>query len=353
MFDLINNQNKLLGDDLKKEIKQGSKVRIAASCFSMYAFNELKKELGEIEELKFLFTSPTFTKDQVSVDLKKEKREFYIPKQNRESNLYGSDFEIKLRNEMTLKVIAKECAEWVKKKVKFKSNTTTSNIPNLIGLENADKTTINYMPIDGFTTRELGYQKGNNIFTAINKNDFAEQSKFLFAMFDEVWGDKLKVQDIPDNVKEIYIIRFDLKNKTTPEKFIEAFNKQITFQVLFKFCFGAEVKYLTAIKTFDEKMNILKTYQTEWQKDLQSDFPLTTKLETIYKVMLSNITGINFRADETFEAYIERNSAIKRQNLEIDRLTRIMNAEKQPNIKMNLNDKIKQLKKELANLMAI
>lgn len=203
MFDLINNQNKLLGDDLKEEIKQGSKVRIAASCFSMYAFNELKKELGEIEELKFLFTSPTFTKDQVAEDLKKEKREFYIPKQNRENSLYGSDFEIKLRNEMTLKVIAKECAEWVKKKVKFKSNTTTSSIPNLIGLENTDKTTVNYMPIDGFTTTELGYQKGNNIFTAINKNDFAEQSKFLFAMFDEVWGDKSKVQDITDTVVEM------------------------------------------------------------------------------------------------------------------------------------------------------
>lgn len=153
-----------------------------------------------------------------------------------------------------------------------------------------------------------------------------------------------------DNVKEIYIIQLDLKNKTTPEKFIEAFNKQINFQVLFKFCSGAEVKYLTAIKTFGENMKILKTYQTEWQQPLSLDFPLTTKLETVYKAILSNITGIVFRADETFELYIERNSAIKRQNLEIDRLTRIMTAEKQPNIKMNINDKIKQLKKNLEEM---
>lgn len=153
-----------------------------------------------------------------------------------------------------------------------------------------------------------------------------------------------------DNVKEIYIIRLDLKHITIPEKFIESFNKQINFQVLFKFCNGAEVKYLTSIKTFDENMKILKTYQAEWQKDLQIEFPLTTKLETVYKAILSNITGIVFRAEETFETYIERNSAIKRQNLEIDRLTRIMTAEKQPNIKMNINDKIKQLKKNLEEM---
>ena len=203
MFETIDNRNVLLGNDLKQEIKKGSKIRIAASCFSMYAYYELKEQLGQIDELKFLFTSPTFTKDQISDDLKKEKREFFIPKQNRENSLYGSEFEIKLRNEMTLKAVAKECAEWVKNKVKFKSNKTDGNIPNLIGIERTDKTVMNYMPIDGFTTTELGYQQGKNIFTAINKNDFTEQSKFLFSMFDEVWNDKSKVEDITETVVEM------------------------------------------------------------------------------------------------------------------------------------------------------
>lgn len=203
MFETIDNRGKLLGDDLKEELKQGSKVRIAASCFSMYAFNELKKELSQIDELEFLFTSPTFTKEQIADDLKKEKREFFIPKQHRENSLYGSEFEIKLRNEMTLKAVAKECAEWVRKKVQFKSNKTDGNIPNLIGIEKPDKSTVNYMPIDGFTTTELGYQQGNNIFTAISKNDFLEQSKYLFSMFDEIWNDKDKVEEITNTVVEM------------------------------------------------------------------------------------------------------------------------------------------------------
>ena len=165
MFENIDNRTKILGDDLKKEIQGGSKLRIAASCFSMYAFNELKKELSDIEELKFLFTAPTFTKEHIADNLKKEKREFFIPKQNRENSLYGSEFEIKLRNEMTLKAVAKECAKWVQEKVKFKSNITQGNIPNLIGIEKTDGSSVTYNPIDGFTTTDLGYQKGNNIFT--------------------------------------------------------------------------------------------------------------------------------------------------------------------------------------------
>lgn len=203
MFKNIDNRTSLLGDDLKKEIQAGSKLRIAASCFSMYAFKELKEELSKIKELEFLFTSPTFTNAGLADSTKKEKREFFIPKQNRENSLYGNDFEIKLRNEMTLKAIAKECADWVKEKVKFKSNITSNTIPNIIGIEKSDGTSLTYNPIDGFTTSDLGYQQGSNIFTATMKTDFAEQSKFLFSMFDEVWNDKAKVEDITDRVVEM------------------------------------------------------------------------------------------------------------------------------------------------------
>ena len=123
-MELINNTTKTLRDDLAVEIKEGSRLSVAAACFSIYAFQELKKELQGIEELRFIFTSPTFTTEKA----KKEKREFYIPRLNRERSLYGTEFEVKLRNELTQKAIAKECAEWIRKKVTFKSNVTNENI---------------------------------------------------------------------------------------------------------------------------------------------------------------------------------------------------------------------------------
>ena len=199
MFETIDNRSKILGDDLKQEIKGGEKVRIAASCFSMYAFNELKEELSKVKELEFIFTSPTFTKDNYADNLKKEKREFFIPKHDRENSLYGNDFEIQLRNKMSLKAIAKECAKWVQEKVKFKSNVTNGTMPNFIGVEDENKS-VNYMPTAGFTTTDLGYNKGNNLFTAITKSDVAEHSQYLFKMFDEIWKDEKKVEDVTQRV---------------------------------------------------------------------------------------------------------------------------------------------------------
>ena len=89
-MELINNTTKTLKDDLSVEIKQGSKLSIAAACFSIYAFQELKEQLSQIEELRFIFTSPTFVTEKA----KKERREFYIPRLTRERNLYGTEFEI-------------------------------------------------------------------------------------------------------------------------------------------------------------------------------------------------------------------------------------------------------------------
>ena len=106
-MELINNTTKILRDDLAAELKTGSRLSIAAACFSIYAFQELKAELQNIEDLRFIFTSPTFTTEKT----KKEKREFYIPRLNRERSLYGTEFEIRLRNELSQKSIAKECAD--------------------------------------------------------------------------------------------------------------------------------------------------------------------------------------------------------------------------------------------------
>lgn len=121
---ILDNITNTVRDDLRVEIKKGSRVSIAAACFSMYAYKELKKQLETIDEFEFIFTSPTFVKEKAE----KQKREFYIPRISRETSLYGTEFEIKLRNEMTQRAIAKECADWIRRKATFKSNTTGENM---------------------------------------------------------------------------------------------------------------------------------------------------------------------------------------------------------------------------------
>ena len=154
-----------------------------------------------------------------------------------------------------------------------------------------------------------------------------------------------------ENVKEIYVIDIILNSKRVPEIFVDAFNRFIEFQTLFRLHFQDEIKYLVAIKTFsDEKMKILKTFESNWKKEEKFDFPFTTKLEKVFKEMLKYVVGYSFRQDESFENYVKRLDEIKKLKSEIDKQIRLMTAEKQPNIKMALNDKIKEMKINLQEL---
>ena len=189
-MELIDNIHRTLKEDFVKEIGKGSKLSIAASCFSIYAFEELKSQLKDIDELRFIFTSPTFVTEKVS----KQQREFYIPRLNRERNLYGSEFEIKLRNELSQKAIARECAEWIREKVCFKSNRTGEHMMGFATID--DKA---YMPITGFTTVELGCERGDNAYTMINKFSAPFSQQYL-SLFDQVWNDTTKMQVVTDKV---------------------------------------------------------------------------------------------------------------------------------------------------------
>ena len=156
-----------------------------------------------IDELRFIFTSPTFIKEKTV----KEKREFYIPRLNRERSLYGTEFEIKLRNELTQKAIAKECAEWIKQKVTFKSNVSDKTMQGQLVVDN-----IGYTPINNFTTVELGCEKGNVISTAIVKDKSLAET--FIRDFDEIWSDQNILQDVTnvviDNITSAY-------NENSPE----------------------------------------------------------------------------------------------------------------------------------------
>lgn len=188
-MELINNITKTLRDDLSVEIRDGSKLSIAAACFSIYAFQALKEQLLDIDELRFIFTSPTFVAEKT----KKEKREFYIPRLNRERSLYGTEFEVKLRNELTQKAIAKECADWIRQKVTFKSNVSDKTIQGHLIVDD-----LGYTPVNNFTTVELGCEKGNVMSTMIVKDQ--SLGKTLIQDFNEIWNNKAVLQDVTTEI---------------------------------------------------------------------------------------------------------------------------------------------------------
>lgn len=205
---VIDNITLSFHDELKKEIKKGSKVEIAAACFSIYAYRELREQLEDVNDFKFIFTSPTFVTEG-----QKASREFFIPKLARENSLYGTEFEIKLRNKMTQKAIAKECADWVRKKATFKSNTTSENMGGFMTLSSKDDNRV-YLPVNGFTTVDLGCERGNNTYNYINMIDEAPLTAQYISLFEQLWNDKNKLQDVTDSIVESIETAY---NENSPE----------------------------------------------------------------------------------------------------------------------------------------
>lgn len=193
---IIDNVNDRLGDDLKTVLASGSKVRIAASTFSIFAFEALKKELERVDELEFIFTSPSFVAEDVTDKVRKERRQFFIPAGHAESAIAGSEFEIRLRNKLTQKAIARECADWVRSKVTFRSNATGSPMQPLAAVDDRAA----YFPIQGFTTTDLGYEKGPAVSNVVTKFEGAAETQSFLALFDQIWNNPEQLDDVTQAV---------------------------------------------------------------------------------------------------------------------------------------------------------
>lgn len=193
-METFNNTTKVVRDDLAKKIKTGSKLSLAAACFSMYAYQALKKELESCDELRFIFTSPTFVAEKTP----KERREFYIPRLQREKSLYGTEFEVRLRNELKQKAVARECAAWIRKKVRFRSNTTNESMNHFLLVQNPDQM-YTYLPFNAFTTVDLGCERGSSLTNMVTRFENPASREFL-QMFDHVWNDEEKLSDVTEDV---------------------------------------------------------------------------------------------------------------------------------------------------------
>lgn len=293
---IIDNITEIVRDDLQNTIKRGSKVSIAAACFSMYAFHALKKQLESVEEFRFIFTSPTFITEKAE----KQKREFYIPRLNREQSLYGTEFEIKLRNEMTQKAIAQECADWIRRKARFKSNTTGENMGGFITVS-APSEDVAYMPINGFTTVDIGCERGNNSYNMVNRMEAPFSTQYM-QLFDTLWNDRGKLQDVTDviidNITSAY-------NENSPE-FIYF---MLLYNVFSEFLEDLSEDVLPNEATGFKQSKIWNTLY-DFQKD--AVLAIINKLEKYNGCILADSVGLGktFTALAVIKYYENRNKSV-------------------------------------------
>ncbi|MBE2896636.1 DEAD/DEAH box helicase family protein [Pasteurellaceae bacterium HPA106] len=293
---VFNNITDIVRDDLLLSIQPDSRVSVTAACFSMYAYKELQKQLESVDAFRFIFTSPTFITEKAQ----KQKREFYIPRLSRENSLYGTEYEIKLRNEMTQKAVAKECADWIRKKATFKSNITGENMSSFMTIE-SHQHTLAYMPFNGFTTTDIGCERGNNICNMINRFEAAISLPYT-QLFETLWNDAQKFQDVTEAV---------IENITT------AYNENAPEFIYFMTLYHIFNEFLEDLSE-DELPNEATGFKTSkiWSLlyDFQKDAVLAiiNKLERYNGCILADSVGLGktFTALAVVKYYENRNKSV-------------------------------------------
>ncbi|QAV26549.1 helicase [Neobacillus thermocopriae] len=273
-----NKQRGLVGDVLKKHMQKGSKLSVAAAHFTLYAFVELKKELSQIEEFRFIFTEPAFVRGDHLANEKIAKNEIL---------LYGVEEEQKYKAELNQAYIAKEFAKWLKQKAKIKSVTTRKIEGGLYHVQNKDGTQIGLVGGAPFSSPGLGYSNSSNMYINTITDDEKENMELL-RQFDDIWKNEYALQDVKEQILRQLEV---LYQEHTPE-----FIYFVTLYNLFK-DFLQETRDYSTLQT---KTGFEKT--TIWNKlyDFQRDGVVgaINKIETYGGCIIADSVGLG----KTFEA---------------------------------------------------
>lgn len=184
-----------VADFLRAKIQSGSRLSIVSAYFTIYAYDALKEELDRIEHLDFLFGEPSFVN---RLDPSKtEKKAFIIDAAG-----------LELSNKLQQKRVAKECAEWIERKVDIKtikqSNLLHGKMYHVAtaGVEDA------ILGSSNFTVRGLGLGNGDNNIELNLIVDGNRDRQELKQWFDELWGNEALVKDVKQDVlnhlKQLY-----------------------------------------------------------------------------------------------------------------------------------------------------
>ena len=204
---ILDNKFNFVYQELTENIKKGSKLSVISALFSMYAYDKLKKDLNRIDSMRFIYTKPSFLKDNT-----KESRQYYIDN----NSIFGNDYEIKLKNELTQGSISKDCADWIRDKVEIKSFKTPNEAqPRMICVDNKDDSSIAINGTVDFTTAGLGLNKSDrqDMNQCVYGKDFVQSS---LMQFNFLWDNEDYLEDVKDEV----LNQMQTMHKENPAEFI-------------------------------------------------------------------------------------------------------------------------------------
>ena len=297
MIKTFDNKINIVGDDLKNSIKKDSKISVSTSLFSIYGFESLKKELKSIENLRFIFTDPTFLKTD---EEKKNSKYFSINSINTQKSIAGSSFEINLKNELKGRTIAKECKKWIEQKAKFKTNKGNNSIQSMFIINEEQKSL--YLGIDEFSSAGFGYKKDDSALRVINKIEDSNISNVYLENFDKVWSDEKILKDV---TLDVLTYMDNLYKENSPE---------FVYYLILYHIFSEFLEDLNEDELANEKIGFKNSLIWNRLYDFQKDavLGLINKLERYNGAILADSVGLGktFTALGVIKYYQERNRSI-------------------------------------------
>jgi superfamily II DNA or RNA helicase len=294
---IIDNVSDLFGDDLKTELKSGRRLRATAASFSIHAFAALAEGLGRLDAFDFVFTGPSFVTDGGSG--RASHREFVIPPVMKPRDLAGTPLEIRLRNRLTARALARECADWIRARGVFKANPGAP-IPAFLCASGADGGGAVYTGMNGLTAADLGYQPGH--LTMINKVDDPQAIERYAGVFDALWREPERLVDVTEDLcrqlEQVYA-------ENAPARIYH-----LMLSVIFRaFLDDLNEDLLPNERTGFKDTEVWKTLY-KFQQD--AVFGLINKLETFNGCILADSVGLGktFTALAVIKYYELRNKSV-------------------------------------------
>lgn len=263
-----NKQAGIVGDVLKNNIKKGSKISIAAAHFTLYAFAELKNELSNVDEFRFVFTEPFLD-------------------ENNNKRIYGVKEEQNYRSELTQSYIAQKVVNWLKKKAKIKTIVNQRIEGGLYHVQNKDGSQVGLVGGAPFSSPGLGFSNSTNIYiNNIVENEQTNQQ--LLHNFESIWTNEQVLQD----VKKDIIDQLELLYKENSPEFIYF----VTLYNIFKEFLEGNRDF----RTLQQQTGLENTLIWNKLYDFQRDGVVGTinKIETYGGCIIADSVGLG----KTFEA---------------------------------------------------
>ncbi len=198
---LSNTGSERLGDALAAAIADGSVLSVISSCFTVFAYGELRHALERIGALRFLFDEPAFVQQ---LQDGKEPREFMLSQKRRERGVGGVGLELTLRNSLKQRPLARECAQWMREKAVFKSVRQSGVVQfgALYHVEHGGGMSGFQGSSVPFTLEGLGYEHRAGVISGYSVFSGENEASSLKAAFEQVWGNPSLAVDVTARVAE-------------------------------------------------------------------------------------------------------------------------------------------------------